>query len=153
MRTMLVLSDTVYANKDHRTVNSSLGRRHYVHSSSSAHIQTISTLPLLVYLYTAPPQLSLWYALFRSYLSWWLQMKTSASFCHKKTSFTYNALSVTLNCWPWVFELIHLYYLHTLHLHQSTCLSILSCFYCLLFLLFSAHLHLSMPPSPFLYSY
>lgn len=43
---MLVLSDTVYANKNHRTVNSSLGGHHYVHSYSSAHIQTISTLPL-----------------------------------------------------------------------------------------------------------
>lgn len=115
-------------------MNSSLGGRHYVHSSSSAHIQTISTLPFLVYLYSAPPQLSLWYALFCSYPSWWLPMKTSASFCHKKIFFTYNALSVTLNCWPWVFELIHLYYLYTLHLHQSTCLSILSWFCCVLFL-------------------
>lgn len=43
---MLVLSDTVYANKDHRTMNSSLGGRHYVCSSSTAHVQTISTLPL-----------------------------------------------------------------------------------------------------------
>lgn len=48
---MLVLSDIVYVNKDHHTVNSSLGGRHYVHYPSSAHIQTISTLPLLVYLY------------------------------------------------------------------------------------------------------